>query len=159
VLFNTSILPNGLLPKPGTGIPRQVDGLFPYASGYTAWAGNCTDADPAAHVDGTREDAIAVEPGLTTTGSVLMPEVFVEVTTAGLPSAGRTVTAVHAAEPGGGCPAGETYTVGQTDADGHLTFALPYGAWTIQLDSAAVWSGTLAPTDPAGPTVVTVTEP
>ena len=41
VFFNTSILPTGLLSKPGTGIPRVVDGLFPYASGYSVWAGSC----------------------------------------------------------------------------------------------------------------------
>jgi Tfp pilus assembly protein PilV len=157
VLFNTSILPTGLIDRPGTGIPRSVDGLFPYASGYIVWAGSCTDADPAAHVDGTRPDAIAVEPGLTTTGSVLMPEVLLEVTQGGLPAEGVSVVANHAADPG--CPAGETYTVGATDAAGQLQFALPYGAWALQIGSTDSWNGTLSPTDPTGPTIVTVAKP
>jgi hypothetical protein len=157
VLFNTSILPTGLINRAGTGIPRSVDGLFPYASGYSVWAGSCADADPAAHIDGTRPDAIAVDPGLTTSGSVLMPEVLVEVTEAGLPSPGQAITASHA--PASGCPGGETYSVGVTDVDGRLTFAVPYGTWTLQLGAKVVWNGTLAPTDPPGATYVPVVDP
>jgi hypothetical protein len=157
VLFNTSILPTGLINKPGSGIPRSVPGLFPYASGYSVWAGSCADADPAAHIDGTRPDAIAVEPGLTTTGSVLMPEILVEVTAAGLPSPNRSVTATHAA--GSGCPSGESYAVGMTDVNGQVSFALPYGTWAVQVDSSTVWTGKLAPTDPPGATYVPVVLP
>jgi hypothetical protein len=157
VLFNTSILPTGLINRTGSGIPRSVDGLFPYASGYSIWAGSCADADPAFHLDGTRPDAIAVEPGQTTSGSVLMPEILVEMTVGGLPAPGQAITASHGAASG--CPGGESYSVGVTDVDGRLTFALPYGTWTLQAGAKVVWNGTLKPTDPAGPTYVPVVEP
>jgi hypothetical protein len=83
----------------------------------------------------------------------------VQVTVAGLPSENRSVTAVHAPESGAGCLAGETYMVGLTDASGLLTFALPYGTWELQIDSASAGSVTLAPTDLTGPTVFMVAQP
>jgi hypothetical protein len=46
-----------------------------------------------------------------------------------------------------------------TDVDGRLTFALPYGTWTLQAGAKVVWNGTLKPTDPVGPTYVPVVEP
>lgn len=154
VLFNTSILPSGTLLNAGSGSPRVISGLFPYAAGFSVWAGSCADADPAFHDGGARPDPIAVEPGTTTAGPVLMYDVFVTVTVGGLPSSGRTVTAVHAADAG--CPAGASYTIGQTDALGEIRFALPYGTWQIQVDGSTVDTPTLAPTDPTGPYVVTV---
>lgn len=148
-LFNTAILPAGLKAFSGTGTPRGISDLFPYAAGYEAWAGTCADADPGGST------TVAVQPGATTTGTVAMPEVRVQVTSLGLPAAGLQVDAAHAADTG--CAAGESFSIGQTDAAGEITFALPYGTWDILVSSSVVQSVTLASTDPPGPQTVVVT--
>ncbi|MGH3371955.1 MAG: prepilin-type N-terminal cleavage/methylation domain-containing protein, partial [Nocardioidaceae bacterium] len=38
----------------GSGTPRTVTPLFPYASGYQVWAGDCADADPAFYSGASR---------------------------------------------------------------------------------------------------------
>ena len=43
---NTALKPNGVLSYAGSGSPRSIPSLFPYASGFSAWAGSCSDADP-----------------------------------------------------------------------------------------------------------------
>ena len=45
-LGNTHLLPLGVMPTSGSGNPRTITGLFPYADGYQTWAGACSDADP-----------------------------------------------------------------------------------------------------------------
>lgn len=147
-LFNTAILPAGLKVFPGSGSPRVISDLFPYAAGYEVWAGACADADPGGSTP------LAVEPASTTTASVPMPEVRVQVTSLGLPAPGLQVDASHAADTG--CAAGESYAIGQTDAAGEITFAIPYGTWDISVSGSVVQSVTLASSDPPGPTTVVV---
>ena len=118
----------------GSGTTRTVTPLFPYLSGYQAWAGTCADADPAAHTGGSRGAVLASNPAATTSGSANLDAVDVVVrwsTLLGLPVSGATITASHAA--GTGCTAGETLTTtARTNAAGLLRLALPYGTWTIQ---------------------------
>jgi hypothetical protein len=147
-LFNTHILPAGTKVFTGTGTSRTLPNLFPYADGYEVWAGTCADADPGGNT------TVAVEPGQTTTATVGMPEVRVTVTTLGLPTPDLPVAASHAA--GAGCPAGENFTIGNTDALGQITFALPYGTWSIMVSGVTRATLTLASTDPPGPTNVVV---
>jgi type II secretory pathway pseudopilin PulG len=155
-LGNTHILPAGIKLVPGSGSPRTILDLFPYADGYEAWAGGCSDADPAFHSAG-RSPPIAVEPGQTSTGVVAMPEIRVTVQDdTGTPLPGRQVDAVHA--PDTGCPSGESYAIGQTDALGEITFALPYGTWQIEVDDVVMGVAILTPTDPLGPLVMSVTQ-
>ena len=52
-LFNTHILPAGLKAFAGTGSPRTIANLFPYADGYEVWGGTCADADPRGSHDGS----------------------------------------------------------------------------------------------------------
>jgi hypothetical protein len=148
-LFNTAILPAGLKVFAGSGSPRTITDLFPYAAGYEVWAGGCADADPGGSTP------IAVEPAGTTSATIGMPEVLVQVTSLGLPAEGLQVDASHVADTG--CPAGESYGIGTTDAAGEITFAIPYGTWDISVSGSVVQSVTLASTDPPGPTVVVVT--
>jgi hypothetical protein len=156
MLGNTHILPAGIKLVPGSGSPRTILDLFPYADGYEAWAGGCSDADPAFYGAG-RSPPIAVEPGQTSTGVVAMPEIRVTVKDGtGTPLPGRQVDAVHA--PDTGCPSGESYAIGQTDALGEITFALPYGTWQIEVDDAVMGVAILTPTDPPGPLVMSVTQ-
>lgn len=139
-LANTQYLPNGLKSFPGSGPARTISDLFPSSSGYQAFTGDCADADPEGvqpdsagpfWPDATRDPAFQSDPGGTTTGSVRLGAVGATVTQFGVPDVGRTVYAVHA--PDTGCPAGETLTVGTTDATGYVLGALPYGTWEIRV--------------------------
>lgn len=146
-IANSHLLPTGSKIIAGSGSPQQITGVFPYADGYQVWAGSCLDA-------ASGPDPLGVSPGIATSETILMPEVKVQVTAAGLPVPGLPVGATHA--PDAGCAAGETYSVGVTDVNGELTFALPFGTWDITVSALPVQTVTLATTDPPGPYVVTV---
>jgi hypothetical protein len=128
-LANAHMLPTGFEAFPGSGSPRQITDLFPFADGYEAWAGTCADASSGA-------PPLAVQPGSATAATILMPEVQVTVmqdlgggTFAPVPS--LPVQAVHVAD--GSCAGGESYSLGVTDAAGQLAFALPWGTWDVQV--------------------------
>jgi hypothetical protein len=53
----------------GSGTTRTITPLFPYASGYQVWTGDCADADPATSTGGSRGAVLASNQGATTTGS------------------------------------------------------------------------------------------
>jgi hypothetical protein len=118
----------------GSGTTRTITPLFPYASGYQVWAGDCADADPASYTGGSRGAVLASNPAGTTTGSANLDAVDVTVrftTLLGLPVANATITATHTA--GTGCTGGNTLTTTtRTDINGKLRLALPYGTWTIR---------------------------
>jgi type II secretory pathway pseudopilin PulG len=125
----------------GSGTPRTVTPLFPYASGYQVWAGDCADADP----DGTpdlypstsRGAPLASNPGAATAGTVNLGAVLARVRQISLTGAlvrntNVTVSGIHAGMAG--CTAGETLTAtARTDANGRLRLALPYGTWTVRV--------------------------
>ncbi|MDQ1666854.1 MAG: hypothetical protein QOH75_2885 [Actinomycetota bacterium] len=149
----------------GSGLLRDVNGLFPFASGYTAWAGSCTDADPEGagydqagsptliyHPGAIRDAAVPVVAGARTTGNVNMAQVTVTALGAVGQIESKTVRAVHAPDPAS-CTSGETYDAGVTDATGRAAFALPWGTWQLELvgstQPAAGWpTVTLHPTSP-----------
>jgi prepilin-type N-terminal cleavage/methylation domain-containing protein len=114
-----------------------VGPLYPFLNGYQAWAGGCTDADPTyTGYGGSRDAALTVTPGATTTGTVRLVAQTVQVQRGILrtPAAGEQVRAVHTGP--GTCPAGnETLTFSATTAlvDGKVTIALPYGDWRIEV--------------------------
>lgn len=118
----------------GSGTTRTITPLFPYASGYQVWAGDCADADPAAHTGGSRGAVLASNQGATTSGSAALDAVDVTVrrtSVTGTVVSGATISAIHAA--GTGCTAGETLTTTTTtNSSGQLRLALPYGSWTIR---------------------------
>jgi hypothetical protein len=160
-LGNSHILPSGTKVFAGSGSPRQISDLFPWLDGYEAWAGDCADADPETYPGGSRGAAIATAPGSTSSATVLMPEILVTVQHdpgdgTMVPVPGQAVQAIHAADAG--CPGGETYSLGQTDANGQLLFALPYGTWQIEVAAVVVDTIPLGPTDPTGPYDLQVTQ-
>jgi type II secretory pathway pseudopilin PulG len=119
----------------GSGTTRTVTPLFPYASGYQVWTGDCADADPGSYTGGSRGAVLASNPGATTTGgAAALDAVDVTVrfsTLLGLPVADATITATHTG--GTGCPGGDTLTTTTlTNPGGQLRLALPYGTWTIR---------------------------
>ena len=123
----------------GSGITRTISPLFPYASGYQVWTGDCADADPAAHTGGSRGAVLESNQGATTSGSAALDAVDVTVrwsTLLGLPVANAAITATHTA--GTGCTSGNTLTTTtRTNATGQLRLALPYGTWTIRATGTA----------------------
>jgi hypothetical protein len=143
----------------GSGTTRTVTPLFPYASGYQVWAGDCADADPAAHTGGSRGAFLASNQGATTSGTANLDAVDVTVrrtSVTGTLLSGATVSAIHAA--GTGCTAGETLTTTTTtNSGGQLRLALPYGTWTIRAVSGSR-SGTATVTlDPVSTAVPALT--
>jgi Tfp pilus assembly protein PilV len=148
----------------GSGTTRTITPLFPYASGYQVWAGDCADADPAAYTGGSRGAVLASNPAGTTSGSANLDAVDVTVrftTLVGLPVPNATITATHAA--GTGCTSGSSLTTTtRTDTSGRLRLALPYGTWTIRATGTALpytgRTGTATVTlDPVSSTVPALT--
>jgi type II secretory pathway pseudopilin PulG len=141
----------------GSGTTRTITPLFPYASGYQVWAGDCADADPGAHTGGSRGAFLASSPGGTTPGSAALGAVDILVTqtssrgvTSGVGTA--TVQAEHDAT-GGTCPSGSgtLTTSSRTGSDGRLRLALPYGKWRIRATAPRTGlsaSVTISPSSP-----------
>jgi hypothetical protein len=76
-----------------------------------------------------------VAPGASTAVTLSLPEVLVTVMmdVAGVPTPvpGAVVQALHV--PDASCTAGETFSIGSTDLNGQLAFALPFGTWTVDV--------------------------
>lgn len=142
---------------PGTGNTATAGPLFPFAAGYTAWAGDCADADPGS---GARGPAFTTDPGSNGTGTLTLPGVDVAArsATTGLPLVGVTVVATHAAEGAPqGCSTARSYPLpGTTDAQGVVRAALPFGTWALAV-SGQPGSGTvtLTPGTPVATATVT----
>jgi type II secretory pathway pseudopilin PulG len=139
----------------GSATTRTITPLFPYASGYQVWAGDCADADPAAYSGGSRGTVLASNPAGTTSGSANLDAVDVIVKRSGVAVSGASIQAIHAA--GTGCTSGETLTTAATtDGTGKLRLALPYGTWTIRPTSGTRTATGSVTLDPASTTVPTL---
>jgi Tfp pilus assembly protein PilV len=137
--------------------------LFPAPSGYTVFAGNCTDNNPVG-LDTTRNvfyknpgtTAVDVTPGGSTATTVPLYDLPVTVVNAaGQPVSGATLTATetttnsspYTAVCTNGGSSGAVPTIGlvTTSAAGTSTTAVPLGHWTITATSgtkhgtAKVW--------------------
>jgi prepilin-type N-terminal cleavage/methylation domain-containing protein len=163
-LGDSDFTPGGTRTVMGTGVTRTIGSLFPVATGYTMWAGDCSDADPQGTSatgpywpNGQRSSDVALTSGSSTPATINLPAVTINVQQAGTPLVGATVQASHALPSGqtsdAGCPSGETFNVGTTGATGNVAAALPYGNWTITVTGhAAVTSWPVATLDPTGTT-------
>lgn len=111
--------------------------LHPFASGYSAFAGTCTAADPAEwpaatlpNREGQRQSPVAAEPG----GAVNVP-VWMGIVKVDLGSTTtRSLKAVSTQNVGvgdPGCAATTTLTFGDALTSGQATIALPYGSWDL----------------------------
>jgi prepilin-type N-terminal cleavage/methylation domain-containing protein len=169
-LGNTDYVPTGTKTWSGTGTSRTIGSLFPVAGGYTMWAGDCADADPQGvtstngpyWVGGTRGDPVALTPGGSTAATITLSSVSVTVQQGATAVAGVTVRATHALPAGetsdAGCPSGESFDLGVTNATGNISGALPYGNWTISVlgrSPSTTWP--TATLDPTGAASVAVT--
>jgi hypothetical protein len=172
-LGNTHLLPTGSMATTGAGSPRTITGIFPYADGYQAWAGACSDADPigvnpssgAAYYSGaTRGATIVVNPGQSSTGTVQLPALLVTVKKSGVAKPGYAVTATHVLPSGTtsdpGCPTPEAYNLGTSNGSGQASLALPYGTWKLTATSGSSTGNanvTLSPLNANAPATLTVT--
>ncbi len=126
--------PSRAASRRGPACARDADPEGADASGTPFWPG------------ASRDPAISVDPGATTTASVTMATVNLRFTRA---SAGSPVTiqAVHAAD--NGCGSGETLTLAVFPGDGAQLVALPWGTWTFQaVGATAVTSWSRVALDP-----------
>jgi prepilin-type N-terminal cleavage/methylation domain-containing protein len=160
---DTDFVPTGTKTWTGTGTSRTISNLFPVTSGYTMWAGDCADADPQGTTStgpywpgGQRANPVALS-GSSTTATITLPSVTATVQQAGVPLAGAQVTAAHALPSGqtsdAGCPSGESFSLGTTNASGIVAAALPYGNWTLTVTGrspATSWPTAIL--DPTGTT-------
>lgn len=152
---NTGLQPSSQFTFAGAaGDVTTSPGLFPYASGYTVFAGNCTDNNPLGK-DTSRNAfyptaapvPIAVPPGGSAATMVPLYTLPVHVTAAGVAVSGATVTATEAtfaapyvavctALPGtatsGSLPA---YGLTASNATGDSVTSLPLGHFAIKAQS------------------------
>lgn len=126
------------LPSPFTkkfttsGADTTVGTLWPFTTGYSAWAGGCDQADPA-KAGGTRPPSVPLTPGAVETIDVTLAPVTVRVhDSLGAPVAGAVVEARPTDVAN--CQTGETVlTLGTVDGNGELKTSLPAGAYTLSV--------------------------
>jgi len=156
-LYNTALLPDGTVSYAGTGATRTLATLFPFASGYSVWAGSCTDADPAGvsggttpfHPGGVRPSAVMTSASGSPGSVVQMAKIRVAVlTTLGSAIPGSQVQATHAGTAT--CDATESYNIGSTDGGGQLKASLPWGTWDFTVPGRTVVSPVTVNFDPSG---------
>jgi prepilin-type N-terminal cleavage/methylation domain-containing protein len=127
VFANSGIQPAGTATyaSNSTGT-TTVSNLWPFATGYSIWAGSCAGSDPA--LLGGRPAPVTPARGSTTAVNVPLQGVAITTTNQGLP-ANVPVTATYNGT--GTCPAGDGTIALGTSSNGVLNVALPYGTWTI----------------------------
>jgi hypothetical protein len=110
-----------------TGAPTQtaavgssIGSLWPLPTGFTAWLGSCTDADPSVYA--STPQAYSFTPGSTRVVTAAAAPVLVR----GLDS-GTLVTANYLG-PDVACSP-RSFALGTTDALGQIKAGLPYGMW------------------------------
>lgn len=133
VLFNPS------LPTMGKKVVNSgtttVTGLWPFIDGYSVWGGTCTLNDPAT-TGGARPTAVIPDPGETVGADVVLQPLELTFTDdddkpiAGKEAVARIVTTT-------GCKETQ-FSLGNTNANGTVRSALPYGQWTVTADGYAL---------------------
>ncbi len=113
-----------------------ITGLWPATTGFTAWAGRCTDSDPQAY-SATRP-AFAFVPGQATLAAFDVQRVKIR----GLP-ASEEVRAVYAG-PDPAC-SGLEFPVGNSNDVGILRISMPWGTWRFQAGGVTETSAAFTP--------------
>lgn len=149
-----SLLPGGFKIFPHSGGASQwISHIYPYAEGYTAWAGSCADADPESQVPvdpigdpggpttarypgATRGTPNFMLPGYFTPSNLPLASVELEIVRAnGDPDEDEQVRLVHDPDPTS-CTTGETLTYATSavsDSNGRLKVAMPLGRWRVEV--------------------------
>jgi prepilin-type N-terminal cleavage/methylation domain-containing protein len=103
-----------------------ISNLWPFATGYSIWAGTCPGSDPA--LLGGRPAPVVPARGSTVAVNVPLQGVAITTTNHGSP-ANVPVTATYNGT--GTCPGADGTIALGTSSNGVLNVALPYGTWTI----------------------------
>ena len=137
-LFSSGLPAPGEMHVTGGSDPVTVDGLWPYPSGYSVWAGTCDQNDPALNTLGLpRPVAVQAEAGESVSMSVDLAPVTVRTVSAGVGIDGVTLVATPV-DPAG-CDAAElTLALGATSGGGYLNTSLPAGSWLVEPQGAGV---------------------
>jgi prepilin-type N-terminal cleavage/methylation domain-containing protein len=156
---NTGLQPTGTRYVQAAGATTTVTSLWPFTDGYTMWAGQCNQADPAAS-GGTRSPAVVMAPGSSNSASVTLTGTALTVrTAAGLPVTNATVTATPVSTTG--CNSTENpLTLGVTNSSGQLMTSLPAGSWTLKVSGkspSGSWPSTAVLLPTSSPIAMTVT--
>jgi len=130
---NSGILPAGVASYATTGGSATIGPVWPFASGYSTWAGSCTGSDPA--LTGGRPAAVVPAKGSTTNVNAALQGIAITTTKNGNP-VNVAVTATYAGT--GTCPSGDNVINLGTSAGGVLNTSLPYGNWTISVNSGGL---------------------
>lgn len=143
---NTALLPDGHTSYTGTGTPRTLTNLFPFASGYTVWAGSCLDADPEGAstagpyyptaVRGTAYQAVTSGSPSTIPVAMAKVRVVVLADASGTPISGASVSMAHSGTAI--CDFPESYSLGSTDSGGELKVSMPWGSWDVSVSGRTV---------------------
>ncbi len=158
---NTGLQPTGTRNVQSTSAATTVSSLWAFSDGYTMWAGQCQQADPAAS-GGTRSPALVMAAGSSSSAAVTLTGATLTVKTAvGLPLTNATVTATPLVTTG--CASTENpLTLGVTNSSGQLKTSLPAGNWTLKVSGkspSGSWpnTGVLLPTSSPISVAVTTT--
>jgi type II secretory pathway pseudopilin PulG len=136
---NSSLLPDGTQSVAGTGASRTVTNIFPFPSGYTVWAGSCTDADPEGknavgpyYPSSVRGAAVMASSTNPPTVTPVMAKIRVVVLTAsGAAVPGVTPVLTHAGTAP--CDFPESFTLGVTNGNGESFASMPWGTWDVTI--------------------------
>lgn len=129
---------------PTTANPTELSGLWPFASGYSVWAGSCTGSDPATQTippantsNYPRPVAVVGAPGATAEVTAYLTPVNLTVVagpdTASPGSGVGGVTLIARPADTTGCLSQDVaLTLGTTSGAGSLSTSLPSGSWSIE---------------------------
>jgi type II secretory pathway pseudopilin PulG len=127
VLFNPGLPTMGKLVIPSG--QTEVTGLWPFPDGYSVWPGRCSLNDPASS-GGSRPAPVIADPGDIVDAEVgFKPVRFTFVDDEGSPLQGEQVRATI--DNTDECSGETQYVLGETDDQGVVESALPYGQWTV----------------------------
>ena len=148
---NSGIQPSGVSAYASAASGTTTVGpLWPFASGYSMWAGSCPGSDPA--LLGGRPAAVTPTKGSTTVATIPLQGVAI-TTTLNNQAANVPVTATSL--PAGGCLSTDGTIQLGTSAAGVLNVALPYGNWTLSATiNGKVVQDTITLTPTAGDTSI-----
>jgi hypothetical protein len=148
---NSGILPSGVASFPTTAGSAAIGPVWPFASGYSTWAGSCSDSDPA--LNGGRPAAVIPAKGSTTSVNAALQGLAITLVKNGNP-VNAPVTATYAGT--GSCPAGDSVINLGTSAGGVLNTSLPYGNWTISVNGGGLTDSQLVSVGASGAVALTL---
>jgi prepilin-type N-terminal cleavage/methylation domain-containing protein len=124
---NSGIQPSGIATyaSNASGV-TTVGPVWPFATGYSVWAGSCAGSDPA--LLGGRPAPLVPSKGSTTSVDVPLQGVAITTTYQGFP-VNVPVTATYSGT--GTCTSSDGTLALGTSSSGVLNVALPYGQWTL----------------------------